>query len=234
MCDGSPRIFTISVNPVPKVVPSGTEQIICDNGTTNIILGSPSTFTSGVVTFNYTATATGGVTGYTASATGLPNNHVITDVLVNPTDAPQTVIYTITPVSPVGCNNGPSVNVTVTVNPTPRIFPVPANSIQCDSTTTNITLESPSTFTSGVVTFKYTATATGGMTGFTASATGLPDGHIITDKLIQSYGCTTDGYISCNTSKSDRMHRRIRDRHHGNGESDTEDISSTGQYDTVR
>ena len=136
------------------------------------------------MTFNYTATATGGVTGYTASATGLPNNHVITDVLVNPTDAPQTVIYTITPVSPAGCNDGPSVNVTVTVNPTPRIFPVPANSIQCDSTTTNITLESPSTFTSGVVTFKYTATATGGMTGFTASASGLPDGHIIADQLI--------------------------------------------------
>ena len=124
------------------------------------------------------------MTGYTASATGLPNNHVITDVLVNPTDAPQTVTYTITPISPVGCNDGPSVNVTVTVNPTPRIFPVPSNSIQCDSTTTNITLQSPSTFTSGSVTFKYTATATGGVTGFTASATGLPNNHVIADKLV--------------------------------------------------
>ena len=53
---------------------------------TNIVLQSPSTFTTGVVTFKFTATATGGVTGYTASASGLPDNYVIADVLVNPTD----------------------------------------------------------------------------------------------------------------------------------------------------
>jgi gliding motility-associated-like protein len=184
-CHNGPAVnITVTVNPTPRIYPVPINPVQCDNTATSITLQSPSTFTSGVVTFRYTATATGGVTGYTASATGLPNNHVITDVLVNPTDAPQTVIYTITPISPVGCNDGPSVNVTVTVNPTPRIFPVPSNSIQCDSTTTNITLQSPSTFTSGSVTFKYTATATGGMTGFTASATGLPNNHVIADKLV--------------------------------------------------
>ncbi len=184
LCDGQPKIFTITVNPIPRISPVPVNPTQCDNTATNITLQSPSTFTSGVVTFNYTATATGGVTGFTASATGLGNNHVITDLLVNPTDGPQTVTYTITPVSPAGCNNGPSVEITVTVNPTPRIFPVPPAIIQCDSTTTNIRLESPSTFTGGVVTFKYTATATGGITGFTASATGLPNGHIIADNLI--------------------------------------------------
>ncbi len=182
--DGPAVIFTVTVNPTPRIFPVPVNTIQCDSTATNIRLQSPSTFTSGAVTFKFTATATGGVTGFTPSASGLPNDHVIADVLVNPTDSPQDVTYTITPVSPTGCADGPSVNVTVTVNPTPRVFPVPGASIQCDSTTTNITLQSPSTFTSGVVTFNYTATATGGVTGFTASATGLPNNHIITDKLI--------------------------------------------------
>ena len=87
---------------------------------------SPSTFTSGVVTFKYTAAASGApgdITGFTASATGLANDYVISQILINHTDAPQTVTYTVTPVSGVACNDGPSQTVVVTVNPTPRIFP---------------------------------------------------------------------------------------------------------------
>ena len=183
-CQGQPKTFTVTVNPTPRIYPEPSDLIQCDNTATGITLQSPSTFTSGVVTFKYTATGTGGVTGYTASATGLLNNHVITDVLVNPTDDPQTVTYTITPVSPGGCSDGPSVDITVTVNPTPRIYPEPSDLIQCDNTATGITLQSPSTFTSGVVTFKYTATGTGGVTGYTASATGLLNNHVITDVLV--------------------------------------------------
>jgi hypothetical protein len=183
-CNNGPSVtVTVTVNPTPKIDPVPVNTIQCDSTTTSIRLQSPSTFTSGEVTFRYTASSPGGVTGFTPAATGLPNDHVITDLLVNPTDSPQDVIYTITPVSPGGCNEGPSINVTVTVNPTPRVFPVPVNTIQCDSTTTSIRLESPSTFTSGVVTFNYTAVATGGVTGFTASATGLSSNHIITDNL---------------------------------------------------
>ena len=126
MLTDHPVNVTVTVNPTPRIfpVPASTEQ--CDNTATNIILQSPSTFTEGSVTFKFTAASAGGVTGFTPSASGLPNNHVIADVLVNPTDAPQDVIYTITPVSPTGCADGPSVNVTVTVNPTPGIFPAPA------------------------------------------------------------------------------------------------------------
>ncbi len=182
--DGPSVTVMVKVNPTPRVFPVPVDEIICDNGTTGILLQSPGTFTSGVVTFKFTATATGGVTGYTASASGLPDNYVIADVLVNPTDASQTVTYTITPVSPAGCSDGPSVNVVVTVNPTPRIYPVPANIPQCDSTATNIVLQSPSTFTTGVVTFKFTATATGGVTGFTPGASGLLNNYVITDVLV--------------------------------------------------
>ena len=184
-CGEGPAVYiTVTVNPTPRIFPVPDNTIQCDNTATGIILQSPGTFTTGSITFKFTATSTGGVTGFTPSATGLPNNHVIADVLVNPTDAPQDVIYTITPVSPTGCADGPSITVTVTVNPTPKISPIPENSIQCDSTTTNIPLQSPSTFTSGLITFSYTASATGGVTGFTPSASGLPNNHVIADVLV--------------------------------------------------
>ncbi len=183
MCDGQPRVFTITVNPTPRIYPVPVDVTQCDSTTTSIILQSPSTFTSDLITFRYTATATGGVTGFTPSVSGLPNNHVIADNLVNPTDSPQTVTYTITPVSPVGCEDGPSVTVIVTINPTPRITPVDPV-VQCDSTTTNISLQSLSTFTDGLISFRYTATATGGVTGFTSGLSGLPNNHVIADNLV--------------------------------------------------
>ncbi|MFZ2339055.1 MAG: PKD-like domain-containing protein, partial [Bacteroidales bacterium] len=184
MCDGQPRVFTITVNPTPRIYPEPEDIIQCDSTNTSIGLQSPSTFSAGLISFKYTAVATGGVTGYTPVASGLPNDHVITDNLVNPTNSPQTVTYTITPVSPItGCNDGPSVDVVVTVNPTPRIYPVDPI-IQCDSTTTSITLQSPSTFTEGNVSFRYTAVATGGVTGYTPAASGLSNNHVIEDFLV--------------------------------------------------
>jgi PKD repeat protein/predicted heme/steroid binding protein len=46
---------------------------------------------------------------------------VIADVLVNPTNSPQTVTYTVVPVNPVGgCAAGPSKDVVITVEPTPK------------------------------------------------------------------------------------------------------------------
>ena len=182
-CAGTPFTLTVTVNPTPQVVPSTLTQTICNAGTINITLGSPSTFNNGVITFKYTVVATGGVTGFTTPVTGLPLNHVIADVLTNPTDAPQTVTYTIVPVSPSGCADGPSKVVVVTVNPTPQVVPSTLTQTICNAGTTIITLGSPSTFNNGVITFKYTVVATGGVTGFTTPVTGLPLNHVIADVL---------------------------------------------------
>ena len=103
--------------------------------------------------------------------------------LINNSDKPIKVAYTVN-AHILGCPEFIPVSDTILVNPTPRIFPVYPNTIQCDSTTTAILLQSPSTFTSGLVTFKFTATATGGVTGFTPSATGLANGFVIADNLI--------------------------------------------------
>src|SRR5208283_928841 len=184
--NGPAQVVVVTVNPTPQVVPSTLAQTICNNGTTNITLTSPSTFTTGNISFNYSVVATGGVTGFSSPVNGLLNNALITDVLNNPSNAPQTVTYTVVPVSPTGCANGPAQVVVVTVNPTAALFPVPASTIQCDSVTTHIQLQSPSTFTSGVVTFNFTATASLGLSGFTPNASGLPNDYIITDKLINT------------------------------------------------
>jgi gliding motility-associated-like protein len=183
---GPVKIVVITVDPTPQVVPSTTAQTICNNGTTNVILSSPSTFTHGVITFNYTVTSTGGITGFTTPVTGLPNNYVISDVLNNSTDAPQTLTYKIVPISPMGCTSDPIKIVNIIVNPTPRIFPVPSNSTQCDSLTTNIRLQSPSIFTSGLITFKYTVTSTGSISGYNSPVSGLLNNQIIGDKLINN------------------------------------------------
>ena len=85
----------VTVNPTPRIYPIPANTSQCDNTATNIVLQSPSTFTSGAIRFKFTAIATGGVTGFMASATGLPNGYIITDVLLNPTDSPQTVTYAV-------------------------------------------------------------------------------------------------------------------------------------------
>ena len=181
--DGPSKTVIITVNPIPQVVPGTLAQTLCNDGTTNIILGSPSTFSNGPITFNYTVVATGGVTGFTTPVTGLPKDHVISDILHNPTDAPQTVTYIIVPVSPAGCAAGPSKTVIITVDPTPQVVPGSLTQTICNDGTTNITLASPSSFSSGVVTFNYTVVATGGVTGFTTPVTGLPKDFVISDVL---------------------------------------------------
>jgi gliding motility-associated-like protein len=181
---GPSKTLVVTVNPTPQVVPSALARTICNDGAVNVTLGSPSTFSNGVITFNYTVIATGGVTGFTTPVTGLPRNYVISDVLHNPTDSPQTVTYTIVPISPTGCSSGPLKIVVITINPTPRIFPVPSNTTQCDSITTNIVLQSPSIFTSGLITFKYTVSSTDIVTGYSTPVAGLPNNQIIADRLV--------------------------------------------------
>ena len=101
----SPRL---SASPIlPTTTNTGTYNI-----TQTII------FTSGIISFNYTVDATGGVTGFTTPVTGLPNNFVISNILHNPTSVPQTVTYTIIPINSTGCAAGLSQTVVFTVNPT--------------------------------------------------------------------------------------------------------------------
>jgi gliding motility-associated-like protein len=177
--EGPSKVVVITVNPTPRVYPVPPNTIQCDNTVTSITLQSPSTFTSGVVTINFTASAPAGINGYTPSANGLPNGYVITDNLINTTDGPLTITYSLVPVSGVSCNNGPSVITTVTVNPTPRSVPINARPAICYAGNTQITLISPTIMTSGEIKFDYTISVPAGVTGNSSPATDKVQGDIL-------------------------------------------------------
>ena len=154
----------IWIDPTPIIFPLPVTSPQCDSLATNIKLTSPTTFTSGLITFRYTVSTTGSVTGYIPSA-GLPNNHTITDVLVNQTDHYQVVTYQVVPVSPRSCADGLANDFSVTVNPTPRVIPINGNlkpdSSICFNGTSRIILTSPTVMTSGSMRFDYTVDFTG-------------------------------------------------------------------------
>ena len=141
-CQGATRTVVVTIDPTPRFFPVPLDYTQCDSTDTSITLQSPSTFDSGSpVTFDYTATASGNagdVTGFTATASGLANGHVITDFLINHTDQLQTVSYVITPVHPGSCSDGATRTVVVTINPTPQFLVTVNDTIPCDSTIINI------------------------------------------------------------------------------------------------
>lgn len=96
---------TVTVNPIPNVVASNNNQTICSNNAiaTMILSGN----VSGTV-FNWTRNNTVNVTGISNSGSGN-----IAGTLVNNTNTPQTVTFTITPTAN-GCS-GSSITASVLV-----------------------------------------------------------------------------------------------------------------------
>src|SRR5205085_2092182 len=106
--------------------------LICSGLPTNIVMQSPSTASTGVVTFNYFATSAvpGAVLGLTPGF-GLNEGDVIggddfPQTLVNNSNNDVVVTYQVTPKAgsagstPGGCNGTPSTTV-VTVHPKPKV-----------------------------------------------------------------------------------------------------------------
>lgn len=179
-CYGDSVIVDVTVLPEPVVNPSTFSQIICSNGITNINLQTP-TAPTGSITFDYTAVnPDGGVTGFNNLVTGLINNSTIGENLKNSANNPRTVLYTITPKS--GICVGKSKQVTVTVNPVPKVNPSVLAQNICDSTATNIVLRTPTSPVDSVR-FSYTVMATGGVTGYTSPVTNLTDSAVIFQTL---------------------------------------------------
>lgn len=161
-CVGNSIAVTVTVNPTPRVFASPASSTQCDSTTTSIRLTSPSTFTGGLISYKYTVTTSGTVTGFTTPTAGLSNNHYITDKLVNLTDHYQIVTYRVVPISPVGCIDGPAIDVTVTVNPTPRVIPINLKPAICFGGTTEIVLTTPTVMTvPDAIRFDYTVSFTG-------------------------------------------------------------------------
>ena len=109
-CESVSEEVIVTVDPVPDVL--ATDQTICSGETTNISITNP----NGVpgTTYTWVATPSGNVIG---AVNG--DGSIIAQTLSTTDSNIGTVIYTITPTSN-GCD-GPTFDVTVTVNPLPSV-----------------------------------------------------------------------------------------------------------------
>ena len=168
-CVGTPRTFTITVNPTPNAIATPSTQTICSGAITPIVLSGNVTGSS----FSWTRDETTNVTGIAASGTG-----DISGNLVNTTSSPITVIFTITP-SANGCSGTP-ITATVVVNPTPNAVANPTTQTVCAGPITTIALSGSVTGT----TFNWTRNNTTNVTGIAASGTGNISGTITNNTLV--------------------------------------------------
>ncbi|HNW69140.1 MAG TPA: gliding motility-associated C-terminal domain-containing protein [Bacteroidales bacterium] len=140
-CTGAAFTVTITVNPQPAV--TNMTDTICSQGT---FTASPVDITNGVVptgtTYSWSAPVVAGITG-TAAGSNAAN---ISGTLINTTNAPITVVYTVTPTA--GTCNGATFTVSVTVNPAP---------------TSDFTISSPNCV-GNTATVTYTGTGSSGAT----------------------------------------------------------------------
>jgi len=191
-CKGPALDIVLTVEPQIIAAPVNNSASICSSTPTNIDLLSPTTPTSGNITFNYTVTAPPGVTGYVPSLNNLPLGYKITDNLVNNNNNAVIVTYAITPVAN-GAKNGAGcigipVNVNVSVEPKPKLTASPLVQTICESdgvnsSPTNILLTTPTNPSVGSMEFNVISrVATGGAALLSPVKNTYLNGESITDE----------------------------------------------------
>jgi hypothetical protein len=165
LCVNDNTKIIITVNPAP-LASNQIPAAVCSDALSGVVLNSSINGVP-IATYNITAIAANGLTasaGNPVAGNGFGANEIANDAWTNNTLNPVHVIYTIIPVSSLGCK-GASFTVDLTINPKPVITNQPATSI-CSGSSTNITLSSniPAAYswTLGPV--------TGGITGASAGS----------------------------------------------------------------
>jgi gliding motility-associated-like protein len=193
-CKGPAEVVVLTVEPIIEVVPVSANPNICGDGfgETAITLTSSSVPSAGPISFNFSAAVTpsGQVTGFTSSASSLPNNYVIEDTPSNSSNIVKTLTYTIIPRAlgarnGLGCD-GVSVPVVISVQPKPRVT-APASKNICEDDAVNIILTSTTVPSSGAASlfFDMTSVVTGAVVG--ASPTGsFANGATLSDVLVNN------------------------------------------------
>ena len=156
-CLGIPKDYIVNVNPEPDVTVPQLAYTLCSGNTTNIPLSSNVAGT----TFSWTASSPSSITGF-SGGTGT----AIIQKLDNTSNANHTVTYVITPTSN-GCVGNP-ITVKVTVTPEQVLTIVPLSPTTCSGSNVVITL----TGNDPSITFTWTASTTGNVTGFSPSGSG--------------------------------------------------------------
>lgn len=155
-CIGNQVNYVYTIAPNPDVL-LPVAQTICSGNSTAVVI--PSSTLLGA-TFNWTAAATGGVTGFTASGVdSIPSVNPM-----NPSPTTQTITYTITPTAN-GCAGSP-VNYVITVQPSVVVNLNPALQTFCNGG--NSLPISATTTTPGAV-LNWTAQAPVSLSGWSGS-----------------------------------------------------------------
>jgi Secretion system C-terminal sorting domain/HYR domain len=161
-CVGTPRIFTITVNPT-ATVNAVTSQVICNaSPTTAVTFTSPTT--GGTIVYNWINNTTS--IGLAASGSG----NIASFNATNTTTAPVTATITVTPSytnAGVTCVGTP-ITYTYTVNPTATVNALTSQVICNASPTTAVTFSSPTT--GGTIVYNWTNNTTS--IGLAASGSG--------------------------------------------------------------
>ncbi len=167
-CVGDPFTVAVTVNPTP-VIPTQTPTICSTTAFTVSPTNGGATIVPAGTTYTWTVIDNPNVTGESNQASAQPS---ISQTLTNTSTIPQTVTYTVTPVSGAAGNcPGQPFNITVTVNPTP-VLTSETSLTRCsnESGTYTATSATPGT------TFSWTRGAVAGISnpagsGSTATAT---------------------------------------------------------------
>jgi gliding motility-associated-like protein len=165
-CSSNPSNFTVNVNPVPGVSFSIPNQTICSGTPTTAVLISSLTSSAQIA---WTAVIPVGISGAQASGTAT----IPVQTLVNTTNAPINIVYTVNVATTSGACSGSGSTYTITVNPIPVLTFSAANQTICSGTASNpINLVSSiaAGFASGN-SFSWNATQPTGITGITSNGT---------------------------------------------------------------
>ncbi len=183
-CGDDSKTVVITVNPLP-VMTSPNTKTICSGSSVNLALTSDIAGS----TFKWSASNNPNVSG---DNTAINNSSTINQTLTNTSGTAQQVTYTVTPISPVGCEGTPQ-TVTVTVNPAPALPTVTGSVNYCVGETAN-PLSAAGLAGS---TLNWYTTATGGTPTNTAPTPSTAASGITTYYVSQ----TTSG-LSCESARA--------------------------------
>ncbi len=133
-CSGSTQTATITVNPTPALSSTLSPTAICSGSTFAYTATSATVASSGSTVMTWSRATVAGITESLTTGTGN-----ISETLTNTTNAPINVTYVYT-ITSNGCSA--TNNVVVTVNPTPTVDAISAQTLCTGVTSTAITFAS--------------------------------------------------------------------------------------------
>ena len=196
-CFGTPITFTITVNPNPTVNTVANQAYCVGSTVPSIVFTTPAT--GGTIVFNWTRTA-GAIGLAPTSGVGAVPSFVATNAGTAPLSSTFSVNASITN-NGVTCT-GPTMQFTITINPTPQVNAVP-NVTTCHNTLTgpiNFTTTVPGTVFNWMnpdPTIGLGASGTGNIPQFTALNPG-PGTKVVTIMVTPTF---TNGGVTCTGTK---------------------------------